>query len=263
MIVSPSPNLLSFNCPHCKVLAQQFWWSARSAKYDKDQHPKIYNPEEAEERVKEFEKDNKIPAETVTMLSTWIRRLGTGAVSFSEKSDSTWSHSVENLHFSKCYHCEKIAVWIHGRLVHPAGYDAPAANSDMPEDVLREYNEAAAIAPQSARGAAALLRLALQRLMPHLGQKGRDLNNDIAALVKNGLDPRIQRSLDIVRVTGNNAVHPGQIAFEDNPETVATLFKLTNVIVDVLISQPKHIEEAYGGLPQPAKEAIEKRDQKS
>ena len=61
-------------------------------------------------------------------------------------------------------------------------------------------------------------------------------------------------------MTGNNAVHPGQISFEDNAETVATLFKLVNLIVDFFISQPKHIEEAYGGLPAGARSAIERRD---
>ena len=84
--------------------------------------------------------------------------------------------------------------------------------------------------------------------------------HDIAELVKGGLGARVQKSLDVVRVIGNNSVHPGQMAIEDNPAVVATLFKLVNVIVDVLISQPRHLSEAYSDLPENARKAIEKRD---
>ncbi len=47
--------------------------------------------------------------------------------------------------------------------------------------------------------------------MKQLGNPGEDINADIAALVKDGLwADLLQRALDVVRVTGNEAVHPGQ-----------------------------------------------------
>lgn len=262
MTITPSITLRSFNCPHCKVLAQQFWWSAQTSRYDKDTNPTVWQPEAAEARIAELKAAKDFKPDEMASAFAWVRKTATGGVFFADEAKNTYTCEVENLFFSRCYNCDRIAVWIYDRLVHPAGYDAPAANSDMPGDVRADYDEAAAIAGLSSRGAAALLRLALQRLMPALGEKGKDLNEDIKALVEKGLDPRIQRSLDIVRVTGNHAVHPGQISFEDNAETVATLFKLVNVIVDVLISQPKHIEAAYSGLPAGARDAIEKRDKK-
>ena len=129
----------------------------------------------------------------------------------------------------------------------------------MPADVRQDYDEAARIIAQSPRGAAALLRLAVQKLCIDLGGKGRKIDDDIKMLVSKGLLPLVQQSLDVVRVTGNNAVHPGQIATDD-PEVAASLFPLVNIIVEQMISAPKQIAALYGGLPEGARAAIEKRD---
>jgi len=72
-----------------------------------------------------------------------------------------------------------------------------------------------------------------------IGEKGENINDDIASLVKKGLPPTIQKSLDIVRVTGNNAVHPGEMNLKDDIETAASLCQLINLIADVMIIKPK------------------------
>ncbi|NPB08238.1 MAG: DUF4145 domain-containing protein, partial [Aquificae bacterium] len=133
---------------------------------------------------------------------------------------------------------------------------------DMPEDVKEDYEEARLVVEVSPRSAAALLRLALQKLMKHLGESGKNLNDDIANLVKKGLPEKIQKTLDAVRVIGNNAVHPGELDLRDDKETALALFDLLNMIVEVMITQPKKVNEIYDKLPKGAKEAIEKRDSK-
>ena len=93
-----------------------------------------------------------------------------------------------------------------------------------------------------------------------MGERGKNINEDIAALVAKGLDVRIQKSLDIVRVVGNNAVHPGQIELTDDNGIASHLFRLVKIIVETMITQPKHINELYGSLPEAARLQIEKRD---
>lgn len=82
----------------------------------------------------------------------------------------------------------------------------------------------------------------------------------ITALVKKGLDVRVQRALDVVRVIGNNAVHPGHIDLRDDRAAAEKLFGLVNLIAERMISQPKHVQELYESLPEGARKAIEKRN---
>jgi hypothetical protein len=51
-------------------------------------------------------------------------------------------------------------------------------------------------------------------------------------LVAEGLNPKIQKAIDLVRVVGNNAVHPGQINLDDNSAIALKLFKIINMIND-------------------------------
>jgi hypothetical protein len=160
-----------------------------------------------------------------------------------------------------CEHCEYFALWHYSTMVHPNRGTAPLPNPDMPADVKADYEEAATVATLSPRGAAALLRLAIQKLCKHLGGSGRNINDDISLLVSHGLPATVQKSLDVVRVIGNNAVHPGQIDADD-PEIVGHLFSLINITTETMISVPNKINSLYGSLPSGALQAIQKRDKK-
>lgn len=180
--------------------------------------------------------------------------------------DGCWIPSnhllVKGLHVCQCSHCSKYSIWWAGNMVFPDSSTAPMPNPDLPEDIRRDFEEARNIVNRSPRGAAALLRLCIQKLCAHLGEPGKNINQDIAALVQKGLNPRIQKSLDIVRVVGNDAVHPGEIDLRDDPETAVHLARLVNFIADAMITQPKQIDTLYDSLPPGKKEQIEKRDGK-
>lgn len=161
----------------------------------------------------------------------------------------------------RCDRCGEFSVWIKEKMVYPPSVTAPPPNPDLPEDIILDFEEAGAIVSTSPRAAAALLRLSIQKLCSYLGEKGKNINDDIASLVKKGLPPQVQQALDIVRVVGNNAVHPGQIDLKDDIDTANKLFGLVNLIAEVMITQPKHVEELYKTIvPQSQREAIAKRD---
>jgi hypothetical protein len=103
---------------------------------------------------------------------------------------------------SKCFTCGDVGVWANGRLVSPAAAEGPPPNDDLPDNVAGDYKEAETILSLSPRGAAALLRLAIQKLCVHLGEKGKNIDDDIASLVKKGLSPLVQKALDAIRVIG-------------------------------------------------------------
>lgn len=176
----------------------------------------------------------------------------------------TWhSHSSlppSRLSSSHCGHCNRFALWADDKLIIPCSSIIPQPEPDTPENVALIYREAMSVYPVSPRATAALLRLAVQMLLVHLGGKGKDINSDISNLVKNGLPIQIQQALDIVRIIGNNAVHPGVINFDDTPEISAALFDLINIIVREMITRPKEIEKFYQTLPPNLLNQIEKRD---
>lgn len=161
---------------------------------------------------------------------------------------------------SRCKHCAEKIIWLDDDIVYPKKMIVDLPNDDLSEDIKKDYLEAAIIFNDSVRSSAALLRLALQKLCKQLGEKGDNINADIKNLVKKGLNPQIQKSLDILRITGNNAVHPGEINVEEKPELVLKLFELINFIAEKMISEPKEIEGFYEELPENAKEQIKERD---
>ena len=176
---------------------------------------------------------------------------------FSGKTNG-WGDSWVGI--ATCYNCKKKSIWIDSHYVYP-DIIAEEANNDMPESVKQLYNEAGLIYNKSPRAACALLRLAIDRLCNELGETDRDINKNIGALVKKGLPQTIQQALDVVRVVGNKAVHPGQIAFDvDDKATATMLMRLLNIIVERMITEPNEIDSLYQGLPESVRESIVKRD---
>jgi uncharacterized protein DUF4145 len=173
------------------------------------------------------------------------------------------SQSVPFWTLARCGHCGDFSFWVDARLVFPEASSAPPPNPDLPAAILPDYKEASGIVGRSPRGAAALLRLCIQKLCKELGLSGKNINEDIGKLVRRGLSPQIQQALDVVRVIGNNAVHPGELDLRDDQATALKLFSLVNLIGYAMITHPKEISELYAGLPEAAKAGIEKRDKPS
>ncbi len=172
------------------------------------------------------------------------------------------SFSLRNLAGAKCSHCNNFSLWLAKELqmIYPFSGIAPLPNPDLPDEIKADYMEARDICTLSPRGSAALLRLCIQKLCKHLGEPGENINSDIQSLVKKGLDANIQKSLDIVRVIGNESVHPGTIDLRDDPDTARILFVLVNIIANALITQPNMIAATYAIIPPNKQQGIANRD---
>ncbi len=173
------------------------------------------------------------------------------------------NHAVNGWTMSQCTHCSNVSMWHVGKLIHPDSSTAPLPNADIPSEILEDYDEARTIISRSPRGAAALFRLCIQKLCKHLGESGKNINDDIASLVQKGLSPLIQKSLDAVRVIGNEAVHPGTMDLRDNAGIAVQLANLINITADAMITQPKAIQSLYDQLPESKRNEITRRDRAS
>ena len=190
-----------------------------------------------------------------------------------------WQSKEQRVYYRAiCVHCKKYSIWRvtqtipygvdyrakEGEMIYPDFGSAPLPAEDMPEDVKKDYEEAARIFIKSPRGAAALLRLGLQKLCIHLGEKGKNINDDIRSLVEKGVfSGQVVKVADTLRITGNNAVHPGQISDEDFDRAAAKMFDLINFIVKKAITEPKELDELYQLMPENARNAAEKKDKKN
>ncbi len=162
-----------------------------------------------------------------------------------------------------CSACKNESVFADGQLVYPASVDAPEPAGDLPPEIAADFQEARLIYQTSPRGAAALLRLTIQKLCPLIGARSSDINGAIGELVSKGTIPTaVQQALDSVRVIGNEAVHPGTMDLKDDRETAKSLFGLVNFIVEKAITEPKQIAAIYSGLPAGKLAGIAQRDAK-
>lgn len=230
----PSHGSSSFVCPHCQTQAQQIW------------------------------------AESI-----WVQSEGRGG-------STAWN----TLDRSECYVCENETIWrrspYNGPIVSgglnpkettetesewtilwPPSTAGERAHEMLPERLDDVYEEARAVAAVSPRAAAALLRLLTEDLVQQIAVSKVSLNDNIGALVRAGrLGPEEQQMADYLRITGNRAVHPGQV--EDDGGEVCRrthlMFAFINLLVERFIALPARTAAAYAQLPEGARRAIETRD---
>lgn len=220
---SPEHAKGQFHCPHCGVYAKQRW--------------------------------SHVYASGDSYTKQYVRSNIHGLTPSNGNLPEVWTLSF-------CEHCNGMVVWLETGIIYPKKIQVEQPNKDLDQDIQDDYLEAANVLRDSPRSAAAILRLALQKLCKQLGEKGKNINDDIGALVQKGLNPAIQKSLDALRITGNNAVHPGELDLTEDFDRVIKLFSLLNFIAEKMITEPKEINSFYDELPDGAKEAVEERDGK-
>lgn len=244
----------AFDCPHCQVFASQKWQLLLAKDMISLRGPTAWSLSSpiGLDVEKEVGRLNLFSGRDVGQ-----ELFAGNPVLMREKAIA--ESVIYNGNISQCFSCKKIAVWVDEVIIYPKILTTPAPNPDLPIEVSKDYIEASIILNDSPRGAAALLRLAMQKLCKELGGSGENLNKDIAELVSKGLDIRVQKALDAVRVIGNDLVHPGCIDQRDDRDLAYSMFGLINLIAEKMITEPAHIDSVYNSLPAHLRQAIDER----
>ncbi|PFE33923.1 hypothetical protein CN270_11420, partial [Priestia megaterium] len=174
-----------FNCPNCGAFSHQQW---------------------SEITHYPFHERGKIE------LTNFLREVPD---MYTTEEEEIISSSINNFltnnyaAISLCYQCKKPSIWIDGKMVYPLSSPVPLPNQDMPKDVKELYEEARKVGALSPIASTAMLRLALEKLLPQIGAEKGSIDSMIGQLVRKGLPKEVEKALDNLRVIGNEAVHPG------------------------------------------------------
>ncbi len=142
-------------------------------------------------------------------------------------------------------------------MIHPRVSIAPWPSERMPLNIKEDFIEARTVVGTSPKAACALLRLCLQKLMIYLGEKGKNIELDIANLTRKGLPHNFISTMLDARVIGPMTVPPGKISPSDDIETAMTLFNLINMMIESTIPRQREISQLY---PESAKKRKVKKN---
>lgn len=182
-----------FQCPHCNTLATQEWFNSYNTS---NTVTKIFNHIFSDYR-------QGVDSYVQKYISNFLKDTNRNFQQFFTK------YVPEGFSLATCSSCESFTLWVNEKIVYPKKTTIPPPNNDLNEDIKSLYIEASTILIDSPKGFTALLRLALQKLLKQIGGSGENINKDIKDLVADNLSPQVQKALDLLRVVGNNAVHPG------------------------------------------------------
>lgn len=254
--VTPSIHKKSFSCPRCGAHADQTWFSTHACELN--DIPSVWDIASLNERLNSIDEiEEEIREEAKKYFEKIKLRLAREHLYLDDDRKDPYSYSIIYLNISKCHSCKKISVWLHDKLIYPEAVTGIKPNSDLPEDIQTDFNEALAIYNKSPRGAAALMRLCIEKLCNHVGAQGDKLHQKIEYLHNNGLDEKSYKALHIVKVVGNESVHPGELDLKDDHKMAENLFHLVNVMADSLISHGKKLENMWQDLPESKRKEID------
>lgn len=243
--ISPQYKLNVFTCPHCGAITEQQWNDCLITFYNATLNRYEYYPTGVSQT-------RCVACNNITL---WI--------SITKKDSNEGSGELDVLTNTSCSEKEY-------RMIYPQTFLTSPPVENMPECVKKLYEEARSIVHLSPRGAAALLRLALDKLCDEVCEDCRKsklngkIDKKIELLVSNGLSDKLQKAFDFVRVTGNDAVHElGLLNVQDNPEIANALFALLNLITEKMITENKQIDSLYNLIPQARRDKIDERNKKA
>jgi hypothetical protein len=95
----------------------------------------------------------------------------------------------------------------------------PTKLDKTPELVDEDVEEAAVVLNKSPRGATALMRVCIQKLVPLLEENGKELNQRVSSLVRKGLEMEIQQAMDVLEVLRSDSAQLNPLESQADRET--------------------------------------------
>ena len=203
--IQPRLGAESFSCPHCNTVAHQDWYSL-FLKPENAAEVRVLTPEAI--RQGEAQRDN------IKEIEQFIERLKKTQLTYEyQKHPHPLKVKMANLHISNCHNCNGFSLWVSGLLVYPTKLDK------TPELVDEDVEEAAVVLNKSPRGATALMRVCIQKLVPLLEENGKELNQRVSSLVRKGLEMEIQQAMDVLEVLRSDSAQLNPLESQADRET--------------------------------------------
>src|SRR5580704_18524164 len=233
--MEPQFGAESFSCPYCNAVAHQDWYSL------------FLKPENATELV-------VLTLEALMLAKgnetdQFLQRLKDNVLAYEyQEHPRNLKVKLLNLHVSRCYNCKGFTVWVRDRLVFPVTVEeaphviegefqgavvdlqAPAedvqhgnehvqANAEEVDEASEDFEEAAAILNKFPRGAAALTRICIQKMMPLVKANAKNPDENFSSLVRKGLEVEIQQAMDVLQVVRKNPLQRSEVDLKEENET--------------------------------------------
>jgi hypothetical protein len=246
--IEPQFGVESFSCPHCNAVAHQDWYSL------------FLKPENATDVV--------VLALEALMLAKgnesdqFLQHLKDNVLAYEyQEHPRNLKVKLLNLHVSRCYNCKGFTVWVRDRLVFPIkveeappdivevdfeevatdvqgtveaqeGDEHVQTNAEDVEEASEDFEEAAAILNKFPRGAAALTRICIQKMMPLVKGNAENLDENLSSLVRKGLKVEIQQAMDVLQLVRKSPLQPSEVDLKEENETAKTLLNSLKVILE-------------------------------
>ena len=212
-----------FSCPHCNAVTHHDWFSL-FLKPENANDVDVFTPETVTVRTLV---QGKGEWNDIREVDQFVERLKKNEVTYVyQKYPQSLKVKMANLHLSSCHSCNGFALWVGGRLVFPWNVEK------TPELVEEDLEEAAAILNQSHRGATALMRVCIQKLVPLLKQDGSYLNDYMSSLVRKGLEVEIQQAMEVLQVLRSDPVQLTNFDSQEDKEMAVRFFDSLKAVLE-------------------------------
>ena len=224
--IEPRLGAESFSCPYCNTVAHQDWYSL-FLRPQNAAEVRVLTPEAVKAlRQGDAQRDN------IKEIDQFVERLKKNELTYEyQKHPHPLKAKMANLYISNCHSCNGFSLWVGGLLVFPTRIDKTL------ELVEEDLEEAAAILNKFPRGAAALMRVCIQKLVPLLEDNGKELNQRVSSLVRKGLEMEIQQAMDVLQVLRSDPVQLSQLELQADRETALRFLDSSKAVLERRMSQ--------------------------